>query len=85
MPILEAMACGTPVACSNIGSMMEVAGDSSMLFNPESPGDIAGVINEALSNDALRKDLTSRGLKHAEAFRWNSIARQVVATFKELD
>ena len=76
LPVLEAMACGTPVVTSNISSMPEVAGDSALLMNPESPVEIAKGILRIIGDDSYRKDLIRRGFVRAEEFTWEETARK---------
>ena len=57
LPVLEAMACGTPVACSRTTSLPEVAGGAAALFDPEDPRDIAAVVGALLADAGLRADL----------------------------
>ena len=54
LPPLEAMACGTPVVCSNVSSLPEVVGDAAMLVNPENVFDIARGMSEVLLDEELR-------------------------------
>ena len=73
MPLLEAMAVGTPVASSDAGSLPEVAGDAAVLFDPTDPEAIAAGILAALADaDGLRV----RGLARAAGFTWDGCARQ---------
>jgi len=68
MPVVEAMAAGCPVACSNLTSLPEVAGDAALLFDPRIPSRVADSILRIASDVALRSELVSRGLKRAEVF-----------------
>ena len=68
LPVLEAMAFGCPVLTSNISSMAEVAGDASILVNPESVGDITGALSAILARPELRTSLSRRGLEQAALF-----------------
>ena len=54
LPVLEAMACGTPVACSHAASLPEVTAGAAALFDPEDPGDIAAVLGALLADEKLR-------------------------------
>jgi glycosyltransferase involved in cell wall biosynthesis len=76
LPPLEAMACGTPVICSNITSLPEVVGDAALLIDPEQPGSLTEAICR-VNDEPTRKDLVVRGLKRAKAFSWESTARQL--------
>ncbi|MBV8087493.1 MAG: glycosyltransferase family 4 protein [Chloroflexi bacterium] len=85
LPPLEAMACGTPVVCSNSTSLPEVAGDgAAMLVEPTDVAALAGALEEALTDDALRCRLRDAGLERAGRFTWAETARQTVAAYREL-
>jgi glycosyltransferase involved in cell wall biosynthesis len=74
MPILEAMGCGIPVACSNVSSMPEVAGNAALLFDPYDERDIALQLERMLTNDDLRSQCISRGLERSRSFGWRETA-----------
>lgn len=82
IPLLEAMACGCPVACSNITSLPEVAGDAASLFDPGSPEDMAAAIWRVWSDESLRRDLARRGVERAALFTWEATARRTVETYR---
>lgn len=68
MPVIEAMAAGRPVACSNATSVAEVAGDAALLFDPKDATDIARAIRALATDDALRASLIEKGTRRANAF-----------------
>ncbi len=84
MPILEAMACGTPVITSATASMPEVAGEAALLINPEKPRDIAEAISRLLSDTSLCEQMINRGLKRATQFSWENTARQVLQLYQQI-
>jgi len=84
LPPLEAMACGTPVVTSNVSSLPEVVGEAAVLVNPENVFDIARGLREALLNEALRRELTRRGLEQLRRFSWERTARQVLEVYREV-
>ena len=84
LPILEAMACGTPVACSNISSMPEVAGDAAILFDPYEKDSISSAIWSIISQADLRKDLAVRGLERCKQFSWARTAAQTLAVIRSV-
>lgn len=84
LPILEAMACGTPVATSNVSSLLEVAGDAALLFNPEDIDDITDKMRRLLTNSELRASLRQRGLARAAEFSWKKAARQTIQVYREV-
>ncbi len=63
LPVLEAMACGAPVACGNRSSLPEAAGDAALLFDPTDRDAITAAIQRALTNESLRQSLTRRSLR----------------------
>lgn len=75
LPVLEAMASGVPVACSNVSSIPEVAGDAAELFDPEDPEGMAAVLDRVLSDPSGRAGRVARGLKRAGEFSWERTAR----------
>jgi glycosyltransferase involved in cell wall biosynthesis len=82
LPVLEAMRRGVPVACSRSSAMPEVAGDAALLFDPESPAEIAQAVTAILRNDALASDLAEKGQKRAALFTWERTAKQTLACFE---
>lgn len=84
LPILEAMACGTPVITSNIYSMPEVAGDAAVLVNPYDIDEIAEAILELLSNQQKRGRLIQKGLEKAKQFTWEKSAREHLELYKRV-
>jgi len=81
MPVVEAMACGCPVACSNAASLPEVVGDAARLFDPTDAEAIAGATNDVLRDPA---PWIARGLERAQLFTWESNARAHDAVYREL-
>lgn len=69
-PVLEAMACGTPVITSNLSSLPEVAGDAAILVNPYSEPEIAAAMHQIASDGAARSHLRQAGLDRASQFSW---------------
>jgi glycosyltransferase involved in cell wall biosynthesis len=84
LPILEAMACGAPVACSSTSSLGEIAGDAALTFHPERVAAIYEVIHTLLHNDPLRADLRERGLARAAEFSWERAARETWAVYEKV-
>ncbi|RME46231.1 MAG: glycosyltransferase family 1 protein [Chloroflexi bacterium] len=85
LPVVEAMACGTPVACSNVSSLPEVAGDAALLFDPHTPEAIATAIQQVLRDTDLRAVLRQRGLEQAGQFSWERTARLTLEAYRSLD
>jgi glycosyltransferase involved in cell wall biosynthesis len=82
LPALEAMACGTPVLVSKVASLPEVVGDAAVFVDPEDLGSIADGMARLLTDDALAKDLRTRGPARARLFSWERTARQVQAILR---
>lgn len=76
LPILEAMACGTPVICSNTTALPETAGDAARLVDPLAPESIAEGILEVVRSEAWQRDLRQRGLARARQFTWDRTAEE---------
>jgi glycosyltransferase involved in cell wall biosynthesis len=70
LPVLEAMACGTPVVTANITAMPEVAGDAALLVDPTSVEQIAVAMEQIVSDELLRQQLRDKGLARAAQFSW---------------
>jgi glycosyltransferase involved in cell wall biosynthesis len=83
IPVLEAMACGTPVVCSDGGALPEVAGDAALLVPPEDVDALAAALVRAVSDDALRQLLRARGYAQARRFSWDEAAREHVRVYHE--
>jgi len=74
LPIIEAMACGVPVVCSNIEPLPEVAGDAAHFFDPYDPASIAEGISTVISDRDLRRELIEKGFRRAAEFTWEDTA-----------
>ena len=77
LPILEAMACGTPVVTANVTAMPEIAGDAALLVEPTSMEQITEAIRQIVSDTTLRWRLRGNGLTRAAQFSWTSTAARV--------
>lgn len=78
LPVLEAMACGTPVVCSNASSLPEVAGDAAVLVDPLDVEGLAAAMERVLGDEELRADLIDRGFEQARKFSWERCARETL-------
>lgn len=84
LPILEAMACGTPVVTSDRGSMFEIAGAGALFANPEDVASIKLRLRQAYEDPESRKILISQGLKRAKQFSWEKCAKETVEVYKRV-
>lgn len=84
LPVLESMACATPVVTSNVSSLPEVAGDAALTVNPLDVDAIADAIERVLTDSDLRRELVSRGQERAAAFTWDVAAQQLQAVYQML-
>jgi glycosyltransferase involved in cell wall biosynthesis len=82
LPVLEAMARGVPVACSNASSLPEVAGDAALMFDPRDESAIATAIERLLSDPAEAARLRARGLERARQFTWERTARLTLESYR---
>ncbi|MCC5651797.1 glycosyltransferase family 4 protein [Nostoc sp. XA013] len=78
LPVLEAMACGTPVITSNISSLPEVAGDAAILINPYNTGEITEAMQAIATDSELRSRLSSKGITHSQQFSWEKTGKATV-------
>jgi glycosyltransferase involved in cell wall biosynthesis len=85
LPAVEAMACGTPVVCSNAGSLPEVVGDAGVYFDPTNIASMAEAIRSFLSDRTRRAALAERARERAALFTWEASARALIACFDELE
>jgi glycosyltransferase involved in cell wall biosynthesis len=84
LPILEAMACGRAVACSNTTAMPEVANASAILFDPRSTEDMARAMIDVLADPELRVRLERLGLHRAAMFSWRRAAEQTLNVYYDV-
>jgi glycosyltransferase involved in cell wall biosynthesis len=84
MPVLEAMACGTPVVASDSSSLPEVSGGAAVLVSPHRPDEHADAIDSLLRNPQIRKELSGKGRAHARAFTWEASAAGLRRHFEEI-
>jgi len=81
IPIVEAMACGTPVVCSDAGALPEIAGDAAIVVAPSDIDALAAALVRAVSDNDLRATLIARGLLRRQDFTWEQSARQHLALY----
>lgn len=81
LPVLEAMACGTPVITSTASSLPEVAGDAALLVAPDDVAGWTAALQQALADEELRTTLCSRGLQRARLFSWTRTAAETAQVY----
>ncbi len=85
LPVVEAMACGTPVLASNSTSMPEVAGDAALLVDPMSVELIKTGIEHICSDSVLRQKLQEKGLQRVKLFNWDDVTNRVKAVINQME
>ncbi|MCB9139813.1 MAG: glycosyltransferase family 4 protein [Caldilineaceae bacterium] len=81
-PVLEAMACGAPVACSNASSLPEVAGDAALLVPPTDDEALAAAVGRLLDDGELAAGLVAAGKRQAARFTWSRCAAETAALYE---
>lgn len=84
IPLLEAMACGTPIITSSTSSMPEVVEDAALLVNPLHPEQIANAIETLLTDSAARARLVANGYERVKTFNWLNNAKQTLSIYIEV-
>jgi glycosyltransferase involved in cell wall biosynthesis len=82
LPLVEAMACGVPVICSNVSSLPEVAGGAALLFDPLDVDALAQQLERIATDIMLRNKLIEKGLERSKYFSWDQSAEQVYDVLK---
>ena len=82
LPLLEAMACGTPVICSNVGALPEVVGSAALLFDPTKPEEIADAARRVLDDTALQARLIAEGHSRVRRFSAESMASATLGAYQ---
>jgi glycosyltransferase involved in cell wall biosynthesis len=82
LPPLEAMSSGCPVIAACAGSLPEVCGDAALYCNPRSPQDIADKIKMMMGDEALRKELRSRGFSRIKNFTWEKCTKETLSVIR---
>jgi glycosyltransferase involved in cell wall biosynthesis len=78
IPLVEAMACGVPIAASDVAPITEVVGSAAILFNPESPASIKEALAKLVADQELRDRLIAEGLERAKHFSWKNSAEKTL-------
>ena len=83
-PLVEAMACGAPIASSNTAAMPEVVKDAAVYFNPEDVEDMSSVLNSLLKDNDLRHELSRKATERSKAFSWEKTAQRTLQVIKAI-
>ena len=84
LPVLEAMACGAPVACSRTSSVGEIAGDAALTFDPQCVEEMVEAIGRVLGDAGLCSSLRERGFRRAAEFSWERAASETWAVYERV-
>ncbi|HZW26114.1 MAG TPA: glycosyltransferase family 1 protein [Gallionella sp.] len=84
LPVLEAMASGIPVVCSNSSTLPEVAGDAAAMCAPQDVDALSQLIAAGLEDESWRREAALRGLQRAASFSWQRCAEQTAAVYREV-
>lgn len=84
IPVLEAMASGTPVITSNTTALLEVADNAALLASPNSPEEIGHAMFKLCNDDELRLQLSQLGIARAQEFSWEKMARETLAIYQKI-
>lgn len=82
IPVVEAMACGVPVLTSNVSSLPEIAADAALTVDPTNVDALADSIRMLATDEALRNELSDKGLRRSKRYSWTSAAEQTLATYR---
>lgn len=84
LPLLEAMACGTPVVASRASSLPEVVGDAGLLVDPASSDELSAALRRILEDSSYRATLASAGLARAQTFSWRRTAAETIQVYRDV-
>lgn len=84
LPVLEAMASGSPVCASRTSSLPEVGGEAALYFDPQDVEEMTSVLRRVVTDEALRAEMRQRGLERAAAFSWRATAERTAQLYERV-
>ena len=81
-PLVEAMACGTPILCSDRPAMREITGGAALLFQPEDIDELTRLLKQVSGDAALKKELRAQGLRRVRMFSWRATAEDTMNAYR---
>lgn len=84
LPMLEAMACGTPVITSDVPTLKEIAEDAALLVDPKNEKEIAEAMDKIISDKNIRKDLIAKGENRVREFSWDKTGKEILKIVEEM-
>jgi glycosyltransferase involved in cell wall biosynthesis len=84
LPVIEAMACGTPVICSNAAALREIANGAAWTVDPNHIDSLAGAIDQFLASSKLRREFIKKGLDRAAQLTWEATAKETYRVYKKV-
>lgn len=82
LPIIEAMACGTPVVTSNVTSMPEIAGNAAICVDPKKPFEMAAALSKVINNSNIKQSMILKGRVRSKIFTWEACAKKTLEVLK---
>jgi glycosyltransferase involved in cell wall biosynthesis len=83
LPLIEAMACGTPIIASNTSAIPEVVEDAAILIDPKDINAFSNALYNLLTDDDLKEELIRKGLQQSTKFRWETAAKKTIEVYKK--
>lgn len=83
-PVLEAMACGTPVVCSDVSSLPEVAGDAALMVDPVDTDALAAALHRVVTEEGVRRELVEKGFRQVRRFSWRRCAQETLQILEDV-
>jgi len=84
LPLIEAMACGTPIIASNTSAIPEVVEDAAILIDPKDINGFSNALYNLLTDEDLKEELIRKGLQQSTKFRWETTAKKTLEVYKKV-